>query len=154
MFINSRTGATVQHLPTNLHLRSGHDLHAIAVSFALGDSVVNPTIPENQLNPRENGLLCQVLHEHLGRLNNPSSPDLPRPPPPGLHRVSDDDATAAASAAAKKREAAEQVAAFRWRPAPPQVEKSSGTTMKHGRNGAGKCTLPNFSASNTEIQET
>ncbi|CAL1169086.1 unnamed protein product, partial [Cladocopium goreaui] len=65
----------------------------------------------------------QVLHEHLARLNTPSSPDLPRPRDPlGPPRVLDDAATAAAAAAAKKREAAEQVAAFRWRPAPPKVE--------------------------------
>ena len=87
---------------------------------------------ENQLNPRlekmaANGIQsfhCQVLHEHLARLNTPSSPDLPRPRDPlGPPRVLDDAATAAA-AAAKKREAAEQVAAFRWRPAPPKVGQS------------------------------
>ena len=45
---------------------------------------------ENQLNPRlekiaSNGIQsfhCQVLHEHLARLNTPSSPDLPRPRDP------------------------------------------------------------------------
>jgi hypothetical protein len=90
---------------------------------------------ENQLNPRlekiaSNGIQsfhCQVLHEHLARLNTPSSPDLPRPRDPlGPPRVLDDAATAAAAAAAKKREAAEQVAAFRWRPAPPKVGQSMG----------------------------
>ena len=70
------------------------------------------------------GVFPQVLHEHLGRLNEPSaaaasmrvSPALPAEPEPVVA-----EGPAKADPVARKRDAAEQVAAFRWRPAPPKV---------------------------------
>ena len=64
---------------------------------------------------------AQVLHEHLGRLNEPSvAAASMRAVPPALPAELD-PVEAKPDPVARKRDAAEQVAAFRWRPAPPKV---------------------------------
>eukprot|EP00434_Breviolum_minutum_P001616 symbB.v1.2.001426.t1/scaffold34.1/size402451/7 len=68
----------------------------------------------------------EVLHEHLGSLNEPSAssariPVSPRMPPVAADPIIAGDGPVA-DPVARKRDAAERVAAFRWRPAPPKVE--------------------------------
>ena len=71
--------------------------------------------------------LSEVLHEHLGPLNEPSAssariPVSPRMPPVPADPIIAGDGPVA-DPVARKRDAAERVAAFRWRPAPPKVRK-------------------------------
>lgn len=71
--------------------------------------------------------LSEVLHEHLGPLNEPSASSARIPVSPRLPPVAADPIIArdgpVADPVARKRDAAERVAAFRWRPAPPKVRK-------------------------------